>query len=410
MSLTAPPVNALAIEESVMTIFAEWLAKWFDGANHVLGGHGSVPFPAATLRFQQSSLPQPLSGAGITAVWVSTGVLSTYWEDGQQISWDIADWYFLVRTGGDERLCRRAADRLFAVLRNAMGSKELSEKGIHKVRPTNPRLVSDGTGSVAADPNYVTRLVACRAHLRYPILSQPTADGSLEFTAAAPPGLTLEGDDISDLGGNVNQSNHAWTGVRGQNCPGLIQLNVSQNVLTVVELTNLPALISLKFNSNLLASLDVSTLTSLRFFECDNNLLTTLDVSALAALSVLKCANNQLTSLDLSSNPLLGTLDVSGNALNGLDLSALPHLTSLFAYQAGLTTLDITPCPLLNQIALGSNPLTQLCLDNLLITLAANGVSNGEALLLATHVRTAASDAAVATLLERNWNLELDTV
>ncbi len=174
MSLNSPAVNALALEASVMKLLAEWLGKWFTGTAHVLGGHGSLRFPAATLRFQQSALPQPLTGAGITAVWVAAANTTTRWEAGQQVAFDHASWFFLVRAANDDLVCRTASDRLIALLRNPAGTKKLAEKGIHKLRPSPPQLISDGVAAPSGgnDPNYVTRLIACQARLRYPIFSQ----------------------------------------------------------------------------------------------------------------------------------------------------------------------------------------------------------------------------------------------
>lgn len=174
MSLSNAPVSALDLESSVMKLFAEWLAKWFDGHAHALGANPTpVTFPSATLRFQQSAQPQPLTGVGISAVWVSASNIKRYWEKGQQVSLDNAAWFFLVRAATDDAACRTTGDRLFALLSNSAGTKELSEKGIHKIAPSNPQLISEGKGSPGTpDLNYITRLVPCKARLRYPILSQ----------------------------------------------------------------------------------------------------------------------------------------------------------------------------------------------------------------------------------------------
>lgn len=173
MSLTSPAVNAVEIEKSVMTLLDEWLRKWFDGNPHTLGTNPDpVTFPTATVRCQQSALPQPLTGAGITAVWVTGTNVRTFWEGGQQLALDHVAFFLLVRATTDLP-CRTASDALFALLRNPAGPKELAGKGIHKITPGTPQLISDGKGSPGThDPNYSTRLVSVKALLRYVIRSQ----------------------------------------------------------------------------------------------------------------------------------------------------------------------------------------------------------------------------------------------
>ncbi len=176
--LNAAAVDALALEESVMKLFEEWLRGFFDGGTHVIGAAGSKKFPQAQLRFQQSALPQPLSTVGITAVWVAAAHVRKYWEGGQQISLDHASWMFLVRTdansaaGNADLQCRTASDLLYAILANSAATRGLGQKGINKICPTPAQLLSDGKTQDKHDPNYITRLVSCRGMLRYRILSQ----------------------------------------------------------------------------------------------------------------------------------------------------------------------------------------------------------------------------------------------
>lgn len=101
----------------------------------------------------------------------------------------------------------------------------------------------------------------------------------------------------------------------------------------------LPSLTSLQCSYNSLNSLNVSGCTALEYLNCENNPLTSLNVSGLTALQILNCANNFLTSLNIS----------------------------------GLTALQILICPY--------NSLSQSSVDDILSTLAATAINNGNCFL-----------------------------
>ena len=77
--LSNSPVDANGLETSVLRLWQEFLARYFDGGLHAVGAVASVQFPKAELHFQQSVVTQPLddpagghqgtSGLAITMVW-----------------------------------------------------------------------------------------------------------------------------------------------------------------------------------------------------------------------------------------------------------------------------------------------------------------------------------------------------
>lgn len=192
MALTKPPVSELRIEASNLDLWHEWLSRYFDGATHAVGANAPVLFPQALLRYQQHDLPKPLQGAApakspdgvaISVVWVRPSVIRYAWETvgglRQRMAYARSSWMFWIRadvvesgTGNSKLRCRDTADLLFALLQNSATTRDLAGKGIHRLRPETPQLVSDGSGSKPGDPAYAMRLLNCTGTLHYPVLSQ----------------------------------------------------------------------------------------------------------------------------------------------------------------------------------------------------------------------------------------------
>jgi len=185
--LTNPAVNANAVESSVMKLMQEFLARYFDGGVHAVGATPAVPFPAAELLFQQSAATQPLGAAGqsgegraqsgglaITLV-TSEGARRKYtaWENvggtRQEICYEPVAWNCWVRANGTNAraLCKTGSDGLFGLLCNKGETHALGAKGISRLKVHAPRAIQES--------DYVLRMVALSAVLRFPILSQTPA-------------------------------------------------------------------------------------------------------------------------------------------------------------------------------------------------------------------------------------------
>ena len=178
--LTNPAVDANALETSVMKLWQEFLARYFDGGQHDVGAVVNVPFPQVELHFQQSAVSQPLGACGaanaaITLVWSESMRKWTAWEsvpDGptswqrQEICYERVAWNFWVRASGTNArvACKLAADRLAGLLSNRGETHALGAKGVSRLKPSAPRAIQE--------TDYVLRLVTCVGTLRYPILSQ----------------------------------------------------------------------------------------------------------------------------------------------------------------------------------------------------------------------------------------------
>lgn len=179
MSLSKPAINYLEMEKSVLALWHEFLSGYFDGAAHTLGDSGSVMFPNAALRFQQSEQPQPQDGVGITGVFAGNSNVRRYWDLSDQSPRKRQEWaviraqmIFQVRASGvmsdaakPAAHCQFAADRLFALLANGAATRVLGEKGVHHLRPRPPEPVKDSE-------LHALRMVSCAMTLRCFILSQ----------------------------------------------------------------------------------------------------------------------------------------------------------------------------------------------------------------------------------------------
>ena len=179
--MNSPAVNELQLEGSTYALLAEFLADLFDGGAHTVGTTAAVPFPTVAIRFGQSAVPQPLKGASITVV-LSAGHTTKAWEnvggEQQQMAYTRVRLNFWVRaeagprpgaTGNARDLCLKTCDLLHGVLNNAAAVRPLAQRGVKRLRPGAPQPVSETT--------HVLRLLPVTATLRYPVRSQPGADG-----------------------------------------------------------------------------------------------------------------------------------------------------------------------------------------------------------------------------------------
>ena len=191
MPLASPAISELAVESSALALLNEFLKGYFDGGAHVVGARSTATtFPLAQLRFQQSRLPQPLKGLGISVVTMGKGKPVVRWEtvDGKrsQIGTLAVRYFFYIRhrapnegAGSSEKLVMTAGELLYGLLRNSKATQPLSQKGVLHLRPSAPELASKGdagTGGVTApdnpDNDFDMRVVMCQAQLRYEIKSQ----------------------------------------------------------------------------------------------------------------------------------------------------------------------------------------------------------------------------------------------
>jgi hypothetical protein len=205
---------------------------------------------------------------------------------------------------------------------------------------------------------------------------------------------------------------------------GLLTLNVGDNTLTALDVTDNTALTSLSFYTNNIAtvdlslntaltqlscfdagltSLNVNANTSLDFLSCSDNNLGTLSVALNTALLQLECSNTSISALDVTNNTLLTDLTFGNNTVSTIDLSLNTALTLVNCINNSLTNLVITNNTLLTDLRCHGNVLVAGDIDNIIIQLDTNGLSNG--FLSIPTGRTAASDAARTNLISNGWTV-----
>ena len=182
--LTNNAVDANALESSVLKLWQEFLARYFDGGAHDVGAVMAKPFPKAELHFQQSAVSQPLEqrtevggqrsgGVAITMVWSEGGRKWTGWENvagtRQEMCYERVHWNFWLRANGanGKALGKGGSDALFGLLSNRGETHALGAKGICRLKVAAPQAIQE--------TDYVLRLLTVGATLRFPILSQRDA-------------------------------------------------------------------------------------------------------------------------------------------------------------------------------------------------------------------------------------------
>jgi hypothetical protein len=204
--MKAPAINGLNLEGSAMALWQEWLAGFFDGGTHFVGPLAGVVFPKAVVRFQEAVQLPLQSAVGISVVWVAPSAITMKWDTltGQELAALPAGtvvglrqqratahttFLFLVRAveaGGSATAQKQVADAaglLFALLQNPLAAQPLSRKGLHWLRPMAPRMAWQGDGAPTMDDRFHLRVIACRASLRYPVVSQlPDLRGGPPYT------------------------------------------------------------------------------------------------------------------------------------------------------------------------------------------------------------------------------------
>lgn len=163
--LTSPSINAVTVDSATKRLLHEYVARWFDGADHDVPGTGVVPFPRATVKV----LPLGLEGAGLPGeptdatdpgLWISLGVV---WGGGYHYQGVAGDehvrhaqlqcWLRTAAQAPDHALMQSGCDLLYAVLNTPNATLPLICKGFNRLRPRPAILVSNSP--------YAVRLLAC---------------------------------------------------------------------------------------------------------------------------------------------------------------------------------------------------------------------------------------------------------
>ena len=154
--LTASALDSMSVEQGAMALWHEFLGGYFSGSIHTVEGV-EIDFPLAAIKCQETQFAS--AGAAdlhlaIHVLWLKSGAVRRFLEPddyfGMRGAYQDATWTFHFRAkgqnqgdGGPRYLVRRLADLAFGLLQKQAVVVYLGRKGIRRIRPQSPVLVSD---------------------------------------------------------------------------------------------------------------------------------------------------------------------------------------------------------------------------------------------------------------------------
>jgi hypothetical protein len=206
-------------------------------------------------------------------------------------------------------------------------------------------------------------------------------------------------------------------------------IEIADQWLQTVDIRECENLHGAEIHDNpLLTAVTSSGLQSLYYLGVYTNALTTLDASNLPRMEYIDCSNNQLTSINISGSFISGafafdfnenqieTIDLTGltavyvngalNQLNSVNLTGA-DFTWLDLSENKLSTLDISSLFSLGYLNLFNNQLNQDTVDDILITLDANGINSGSLFLQGGTNASPSENGAIAldSLISKSWTV-----
>jgi hypothetical protein len=175
------PITELTLETAPPALWREWLAAYFNGAAHDVGGHVGVLFPRADLAFGQGEPAQPLDHAAnpgkpvqasaeirvICLPRTSARTWNSAATEGEHLlATDTVMFQFQVRASQARRangqyLAANIAQLLYALLGNPDTRLPLARNGITHLQPNKPMVIES--------KEWAFRLLNCPAQLQFPI-------------------------------------------------------------------------------------------------------------------------------------------------------------------------------------------------------------------------------------------------
>ncbi len=189
-----------------------------------------------------------------------------------------------------------------------------------------------------------------------------------------------------------------------QNLVNLQTINIDWNGLQSVNLSNLPNLINVDISDCDIPGTNTNSLTSVNLSGCTALQQLRLDDSDFSGGFPNLSGLDNLIWLDVDQSNISGSVDLSGlPALKGFDLNG----------NAGLTEVIISSSQPLgdgDSIILYDCGLTQTAVDNILVALADNAISNGYVDLTGgtNAVPGPAGLTALTVLFGKGWSYDVN--
>ena len=207
----------------------------------------------------------------------------------------------------------------------------------------------------------------------------------------------------------------------------LTSVDVSNNDLNAIKVTNLGELTDLDFSDNLVDSFQLEGLEKLVTCYAQNNSLTEISARSVYALKILNLAGNDIEVIDPTQATSLEELYISNNVLSSgeIDVTPLTLLTTFEASNCGLTALDVSQNPLdrliasfnnltsfdisnntlLTYVDSSNNLLDSSVVDQSIVQLDNNGLSDGFYDYSNNADPTSNVYSNYASLISKNWTL-----
>lgn len=204
---------------------------------------------------------------------------------------------------------------------------------------------------------------------------------------------------------------------------------MAAGIKSIIGLQNLTNLQQFRADYNHLTSLDVSGLTNLTFLDISDcnradeegaNSLTTINVSGCTSLESIYIDDSDFSENGIGG--IIGLSDVASTLVNfDMDDSYLPSPTTIdfssfssiedidIQLNIGVTSLIISSGSAINDLNANDCSLTEESVNNILIQLDGNGVTNGYVSLNSGNNATASADGvnAAVSLINKGWTVYL---
>jgi Leucine-rich repeat (LRR) protein len=197
---------------------------------------------------------------------------------------------------------------------------------------------------------------------------------------------------------------------------------MAASIVSIIGLQNLPSLQAFYADYNGLQSVNLSGLTNLvtvDISDCDvpgttTNSLTSVNLSGCTALTTLRLDDSEFSGGIPSLTGLTSLSTVNFGRVNSpsiIDMSGVVNLADADFFQnTNLTSLIIADTQPISYLGVRNCALTETAVDDILVTLSNNGVSNGEVTLDGgTSATPSATGLAAKTVLEGNgWTVSVN--
>jgi hypothetical protein len=203
---------------------------------------------------------------------------------------------------------------------------------------------------------------------------------------------------------------------------------MAATLTSIAGLQNIINLQDFRADYNSLSSIDLSGMTNLIYVDISDNDLPGLGTNSLSSINLTACSSVEQLYLDdndfssgfpdLSDLTSVWNIDFDDCGIVGsIDVSNLPSLKDFdFSYNEGLTELIISSTQPLGDggatLNVNDCALTQTAVDNILVALANNSISNGIIYLQNSGGGTNATPSrtgldALYTLVNRGWGYDI---